>query len=304
MEIMKSGSDKSKLILALGLVYILWGSTYLGVKIVTEVLPPFFLSVVRFIFAGGIMLAIGFAVEKEKPTRRQWRNAAWIGVLLIGMGNSSVALSLKYMPSGLVALFIAALPAWFIGLDWLFFSRERPKPLTIWGLVLGFVGLFCIFDPFYLVHPDTVVRNYPLWPILVLTAGSIAWAFGSLLSPRLDTPRQLTSSGIQMLSGVICSIVLSAVLERGQWEAFNAMTTRTWAAIAYLVVFGSLVGYTAYSWLVNNAPTRLSATYAYVNPVVALILGWVFLGETLNTHAFIGSVIVIAGVVLMTARKR
>ena len=299
-----TGSYKPKLILALGLVYILWGSTYLGVKIVTEVLPPFFLSVIRFIFAGSIMLGIGFAVEKEMPARRQWVNAGLIGVLLIGIGNSSVALSLKYMPSGLVALFIAALPAWFIGLDWLFFSKERPRALTLWGLVLGFVGLFCIFDPFYIIHPDTVIRNYPLWPILVLTAGSIAWAFGSLLSPRLDTPRQLTSSGIQMLSGVICSILLSALLENGQWEAFNAMTTRTWTAIAYLVIFGSLVGYTAFSWLVNNAPTQVSATYAYVNPVVALVLGWAFLGETLSTHAFIGSVIVIAGVVLMTMRKK
>ncbi|WP_346320830.1 EamA family transporter [Chitinophaga sp. YIM B06452] len=299
-----TGSNKPKLILALGLVYILWGSTYLGVKIVTEVLPPFFLSVIRFIFAGSIMLAIGFAVEKEKPTRKQWINASIIGVLLIGMGNSSVALSLKYMPSGLVALFIAALPAWFIGLDWLFFSKQRPGALTLWGLVLGFVGLFCIFDPFYIIHPDTVIRNYPLWPILVLTGGSIAWAFGSLLSPRLDTPRQLTSSGIQMLSGVICSIILSALLESDQQAAFQAMTTRTWTAIAYLVIFGSLVGYTAFSWLVNNAPTQVSATYAYVNPVVALILGWAFLGETLSTHAFIGSVIVIAGVVLMTIRKK
>lgn len=299
-----TGSDKPKLILALGLVYILWGSTYLGVKIVTEVLPPFFLSVIRFIFAGSIMLAIGFAVEKEKPTRKQWINASIIGVLLIGMGNSSVALSLKYMPSGLVALFIAALPAWFIGLDWLFFSKLRPGALTLWGLVLGFVGLFCIFDPFYIIHPDTVIRDYPLWPILVLTGGSIAWAFGSLLSPRLDTPRQLTSSGIQMLSGVICSIILSALLESDQQAAFQAMTTRTWTAIAYLVIFGSLVGYTAFSWLVNNAPTQVSATYAYVNPVVALILGWAFLGETLSTHAFIGSVIVIAGVVLMTIRKK
>ncbi|RPD39797.1 EamA family transporter [Chitinophaga barathri] len=301
---MNTSSNKPKLILALGLVYVLWGSTYLGVKIVTEVLPPFFLSVVRFIFAGSIMLAIGFAVEKENPTRKQWKNAGLIGILLIGMGNSSVALSLAHMPSGLVALFIAALPAWFIGLDWLFFSKERPKALTLWGLVLGFVGLFFIFDPFYIIHPYNAARTYPLWPILVLTAGSIAWAFGSLLSPRLDTPKQLTSSGIQMLSGVICSIILSACLESNQWEALNAMTTRTWLAVGYLVIFGSLVGYTAFSWLVNNAPTQVSATYAYVNPVVALILGWIFLGETLSTHAFIGSVIVIAGVVLMTLKKK
>src|SRR5688500_14585627 len=111
---MNTSSNKPKIILTLCLVYLLWGSTYLGMKIVTEVLPPFFLSVIRFIFAGSIMLAIGFAVEKQMPTRKQWINSAFIGVLLIGMGNSSVALSLAHMPSGLVALFIAALPAWLI----------------------------------------------------------------------------------------------------------------------------------------------------------------------------------------------
>ncbi|WP_423735181.1 EamA family transporter [Chitinophaga caseinilytica] len=301
---MQQRSNRSKLILALSLVYVLWGSTYLGVKIATEVLPPFLLSVLRFILAGGLMMGIGFTVEKQRPTRLQWKNAAIIGVLLIGIGNSSVAFALAYMPSSLVALFIAALPAWFIGLDWLFFSKKRPSNLTLWGLVLGFAGLFFIFDPFYLLHPDNVVRNYPLWPIAVLTAGSIAWAYGSLLSPRLDTPPQLTSSAIQMLSGVLVTALMSVVLEQGQWHSVGEMTSRTWLAIGYLVVFGSLVGYTAFSWLVNNAPPQVSATYAYVNPVVAVILGWVFLKETLAPHAMFGSAVVIAGVVLMTLRKK
>ncbi len=129
------------------------------------------------------MMAIAYAVEKPKPTKRQWKNASLLGFLLIGIGNSSVAFALVYMPSGLVALFIAALPAWLIGLDWLFFSKKRPANLTLWGLFLGFAGLFCIFDPFYLMHPANVVRSYPLWPIWVLTFGSICWALGSLLSP-------------------------------------------------------------------------------------------------------------------------
>ena len=301
---MQQRSNRSKLILALSLVYVLWGSTYLGMKIATEVLPPFLLSVLRFILAGGLMMGIGFTVEKQRPSRVQWKNAAIIGVLLIGIGNSSVAFALAYMPSGLVALFIAALPAWFIGLDWLYFSKKRPSNLTLWGLVLGFTGLFFIFDPFYLLHPDNVVRNYPLWPIAVLTAGSIAWAYGSLLSPRLDTPPQLTSSAIQMLSGVLVTALMSVILEQGEWHSVGEMTVRTWLAIGYLVVFGSLVGYTAFSWLVNNAPPQVSATYAYVNPVVAVILGWVFLKETLAPHAMFGSAVVIAGVVLMTLRKK
>lgn len=290
---------KTKLITALGLVYILWGSTYLGMKIATEILPPFLLSAIRFVIAGSIMLGIGLRVEKEMPSGKQWLNAAFIGIMLIGIGNSSVALSVKYMPSGLVALFIAALPAWFIALDWAFFSKERPKALTLWGLFLGFAGLCYIFNPL-----DTSHRDYPLWPIPILTFGSIAWALGSLLSPRLDTPKQLTSSGIQMLAGVVSSVILSTLLERQDWGALQAATLRTWSAVLYLVIFGSLIGYTAYTWLVDNAPARLTSTYAYVNPVVAILLGWLVLNETLSGRALTGSAIVIAGVVLMTLKKK
>ncbi|GEP98610.1 EamA family transporter [Chitinophaga cymbidii] len=290
---------KTKLVTALGLVYILWGSTYLGMKIATEILPPFLLSAIRFVIAGSIMFGIGLRVEKEMPTGRQWLNAAFIGVMLIGIGNSSVALAVRYMPSGLVALFIAALPAWFIALDWAFFSKERPKALTLWGLFLGFAGLCFIFNPL-----DTSHRDYPLWPIPILTFGSVAWALGSLLSPRLNTPKQLTSSGIQMLAGVVSSVILSTLLERQEWGALEAATLRTWSAVLYLVIFGSLIGYTAYSWLVNNAPARLASTYAYVNPVVAILLGWLVVDETLSGRALTGSAIVIAGVVLMTWKKK
>lgn len=303
---MTTSSNKTKLIIALGLVYIIWGSTYLGMKIGTETVPPFLLSAMRFILSGTIMLGFGLWREKEKTTPRQWLNAALIGILLIGIGNSSVALSVKHMPSGLVALFIAALPAWFIVLDWAFFSKQRPKPMTLWGLVIGFVGLFYIFDPFHLFSESAAngVRPYPLWPIPVLTVGSIAWATGSLLSPRLDTPRQLTSSGIQMLAGMVSSIILSYFLERNDWHSIDTMTVRAWSAILYLVIFGSLIGYTAYSWLVNNAPPHLTATYAYVNPVVAIFLGWLIVDEVLTLQSIIGSVIVIGGVILMTAGKR
>lgn len=303
---MTRSSNKTKLIVALGLVYIIWGSTYLGMKIGTETVPPFLLSAMRFILAGTIMLSFGLWREKEIPTRKQWLNAGLIGLLLIGMGNSGVALAVKYMPSGLVALFIAALPAWFIALDWAFFSKERPKPLTLWGLVLGFVGLFYIFDPFHLFSSPATngAPAYPLWPIPVLTVGSIAWALGSLLSPRLDTPKQLTSSGIQMLAGMTSSIILSYFLERHDWHTIETMTVRAWSAIGYLVVFGSLIGYTAYSWLVNNAPAHLTSTYAYVNPVVAIFLGWLVVDEVLTLQSVIGSVIVIGGVVLMTVGNK
>lgn len=292
-------SRQTRLYTALGLVYILWGSTYLGMKIAEEVLPPFLLSVMRFVFAGSIMLAVGFWQEKEWPTLKQWRNAALIGVLLIGIGNSMVGLGVHYMPSGLVALVVAALPAWIIALDWAFFSRKQPKTLTLCGLALGFVGLFIIFNPFRQGHYD-----FPLWPIPLLMFGSICWAFGSLLSPRLDNPKPLTASGIQMLAGMMTTLMISLLTESDHLQKLGEMEPRNWAAVAYLVVFGSLIGYTAYSWLVNNAPPQLTATYAYVNPVVAILLGWLILHERLSVSAIMGSAVVIAGVVLMTLKKR
>lgn len=302
---MQRSTNKSTLILALGLVYILWGSTFLGMKIGAEILPPFLLTTLRFILAGSIMLAYGLWKEKERPSARQWVNAAIVGVLLIGIGNSSVALAVTVMPSGMVALFIAALPAWFISLDWAFFSRKKPQALTLWGLFLGFAGLFYIFDPFHLLTAGPAAnRSIPLWPIPLLTLGSVAWALGSLLSPRMNMPKQMTASGIQMLAGMVVGLILSLCLELDNWHKFGDMTLRTWSAVVYLVLFGSLVGFTAYSWLVNNAPPQLTSTYAYVNPVVAIFLGWLILDEQLSAQSLTGSAIVIAGVVLMTLKKK
>lgn len=291
--------NKVKLFACLGAVYIIWGSTFLGMKIATEKVPPFLISGLRFMLAGSILLIVGQLREKIWPTARQLRAAILVGALLIGIGNSAVALAVRYMPSGLVALIVAALPAWFVGLDWAFFSKKRPATLTLLGILVGFVGLFFLFNPF---SQDTV-RDYPLWPIIIVVAGSVSWAFGSLLVQRLPMPTQITSTAIQMLSGAAVSLLLSAIFEQ-QWASIFEMTPVTLSAYFYLVFLGSLVGFTSYSWLAKNAPTRLTATYAYVNPVVALFLGWLVANENLTLHAVIASGIVVAGVVLMTMGKQ
>ncbi|MGX5819184.1 EamA family transporter [Chitinophaga lutea] len=304
METKPEAADKTSLITALALVYVLWGSTFLGVKIGTEILPPFLLSGLRFLLAGSLMLAWGLWREK-KPSLRECANAALVGVLLIGIGNATVALALSVMPSGMVAMLIATLPAWIIILDWLFFARRMPSALTFAGLLMGFAGLYYIFDPLSIFHaPPPEAKHVPLWPIPLLMLGCVAWAYGSLKSPRMQMPTPAVSSAIQMLAGMGSTFALSLCLEQGQGEALAAMNTRVWTAIIYLVTCGSLVGFTAYTWLVNNAPPQLTATYAYVNPVVAIFLGWLVLDERLSGHAMIGSAIVIAGVVLMTLKKK
>ncbi|WP_211324781.1 EamA family transporter [Chitinophaga skermanii] len=296
---MSTSSSSPLLIPALLAVYIIWGSTYLGLKIATMEVPPFLFSAFRFLTAGSILLAFAIGKEKKWPTWKEVWMASIVGICLIGIGNTVVAFAVHYMPSGIVSLVVAAAPAWFILLDWGFFSKKKPTWLTIAGVLIGFLGLYLIFDPF----KTDAVRDYPLWPIGIIIFGSITWVTGSLLSPRLQLPAQMTATSIQMIAGGIFSFIASLILEPN-WPSFGDLTIRTYEAFAYLVIFGSLIGYSSYSWLVNNAPPRITATYAYVNPVVALFLGFWIANEHLSPEVLKGSAVVIAGVVLMTLRKK
>lgn len=296
----KTGVLSSKMIFCLLTVYIIWGSTYLGMKIATKVVPPFLLSSMRFLVAGGILLLVGCLREKTWPGRRELISACFVGVLLIGIGNTTVALAVHHMPSGIVALIVAAMPAWIMGMDWAFFSKQRPSAMTMLGIVVGFIGLFLLFNPF--VHHEA--RQFPLWPVIVIVAGNIAWAVGTLLVQRLPMPTQITSTAIQMLAGGVFSLLMSFVLEPGGLATLPLMTAEAWQAYLYLVLIGSLVGYTSYSWLSKNAPPRLTATYAYINPIVALFLGWAIGNEAITSLVGISATIVICGVVLMTLGRK
>jgi drug/metabolite transporter (DMT)-like permease len=291
--------DNTKLWGFLFAVYIIWGSTYLGMKIATEVVPPFLLSAFRFLAAGLMLGLFSRRSEKQWPAKKQVLSAAFVGLMLIGIGNSSTAIAVHYMPSGLVALIVAAIPVWFIGLDWAFFSKKRPTWMTMTGIFVGLVGLFLLFNPFAAAS----TRTYPLWPIAILAAGCACWALGSLSVPRLTMPAPMSSAAIQMLVGALFCFLMSAIVERGAWATLQHLSTRTLTAYIYLVLIGSLVGFTSYSWLTRNAPPRLLSTYAYVNPVVALFLGWAIGHESLSSQTVFASIVVVGGVVLMTLGK-
>jgi drug/metabolite transporter (DMT)-like permease len=293
--------DNRKLWLFLFAVYIIWGSTYLGMKIATEVVPPFLLSAFRFLAAGTILALISRGSEKQWPTKQQVLSAAFVGLMLIGIGNSCTALAVHYMPSGLVALIVAAIPVWFVGFDWAFFSKQRPTVMTFTGILVGLIGLFLLFNPFGADHQS---RSYPLWPIAILAGGCACWALGSLSVSKLSMPAPMTSAALQMLTGSVFCFVVSSVTEPGAWSTLAQLSTRTISAYLYLVFIGSLVGFTSYSWLTRNAPPGLLSTYAYVNPVVALFLGWAIGHESLSSQALMACGIVIGGVVLMTLGKR
>ncbi|UTA68361.1 EamA family transporter [Emticicia sp. 21SJ11W-3] len=295
-------SYKTKLIIALGLVYVVWGSTFLGMKYAIEVLPPMMVSCLRFL-TGGILLFI-FTLWKGYgiPDFKEIRNAAVVGVTLSGIGNCTVAYALRFMPSGLVALLVATLPAWMIMLDFLFFSKAKPTFIGLIGLVIGLFGMAYLLDP---MNPaNTANREVAVFPALLVFAGSVAWAFGSLKSPYMSLPKPVQSTAIQMITGGCFSLVMSLIFEENHVQAFRNMTQETWLALIYLIVVGSYIGYSAYLWLINNAPPQVTATYAYVNPVVAFFLGWIFKGEVLTPRSLVASAIVLTGVILMTMGRK
>ncbi|MCA0234486.1 MAG: EamA family transporter [Bacteroidetes bacterium] len=297
---MQHSSSSLKLWVNLLLVYVIWGSTFLGVRYALETLPPLLTNTIRFLVGGVLLFAFTLLRGYSIPSLKQWLSAAWVGVLLSGIGNCAVAYAIGYMPSGLVALLVATLPGWMVGLDYYFFARQKPSWITVLGLGVGLVGMYILLNPFGQEH----TREIPLWPAFMVFIGSITWAWGSLQSPYLDMPPRMQTTAIQMLGGGVFSLIMSLALEPKMSESLSHMTTQTYFSLAYLIVMGSFVGYSAYVWLLHHAPPTLTATYAYVNPVVAIILGALFIHEVPSSRSLVASAVVLAGVVLITLGRR
>jgi len=284
----------------LAIVYLVWGSTFLGVRYAIEVLPPLLASAIRFLIGGAILFVLTLLRGYSLPSFRQWRSAAWVGFLLSGIGNCAVAYALKFMPTGLVALLVATLPVWMVVLDYLFFAKQKPTIVTIFGLAVGLIGMYILLNPAANLKNQEVV----LWPAFLVFVGSICWAWGSIQSPYLAMPPQMQATAVQMLAGGTFALIVSTIVEPNGMAAIAQMNTQTYWAMAYLIVIGSFVGYSAYVWLINNAPPSLTATYAYVNPVVAMLLGWLFLNETLSARTLVASAVILGGVILITIGRK
>ncbi|RDB07765.1 EamA family transporter [Runella aurantiaca] len=293
-------SSSVKLWANLVIVYVVWGSTFLGVRYAIEVLPPLLTNAIRFLVGGVIFFLFTLLRGYSVPTVKQWLSAAWIGMLLSGVGNCAVAYAIGFMPTGLVALLVATLPGWMVGLDYYFFGKQKPSWLTVVGLGVGLIGMYILLNP----GENLAQREIPLFPAFLVFIGSITWAWGSLQSPYLDMPPQMQTTAIQMLGGGVFSLVMSLFLEPNGFKTFDNMTHQTYMALLYLIVMGSFVGYSAYVWLLHHAAPSLTATYAYVNPVVAMILGWLVVNEKLSTRSLVASAVVLTGVVLITFGRR
>lgn len=275
-------------------VYLIWGSTYLGIKLGLEGLPPFILGAVRFAAAGGLLLAWGGwrgAFRGARPTARQWAVAALSGGLMLVGGNGAVTWAEQHIASGLAALLVATVPLWMALLERVRFAR-RLGPVAVAGLVLGFVGVGLLVSPSGDVGQPFAAA--------VIVVGALAWAAGSLYTRGADLPaRPLVATGMQMLAAAGIFLVLAVIGgEPGRFDP-GAVTPRSLLAVGYLAVFGSVVAFSAYTWLLREVPSSIVSTYAYVNPVVAVGLGWVVLGETLSARTLAAAAVIVAAVALI-----
>lgn len=285
---------------AFAAVYILWGSTYLAIKFALESLPPFWMASSRFLIAGALLYVWACRRGEPKPTRIHWRSAVVVGGLLLLGGNGGVVFAEQRVPSGLAALLVATVPLWMVMLDGAGRGWRRPPIQVLLGIGLGLAGVAL------LVGPGRFAGGHGVDPLgaAALLFGALCWATGSLYSRRAPLPPSpLLGTAMEMLGGGACLAV--AGLLSGEWHRLDlaAASPRSLLAVAYLVIFGSLVGFTAYVWLLKVSTPPLVATYAYVNPVVAVFLGWAFAGEPVTARTLLAAAVIVGAVVLITTHR-
>ncbi len=300
--------SRSALIAGFAAIYLIWGSTYLGIRIVVETIPPFLMAGVRFLAAGLIVTAFIAFTRGFQATRKQWRDNTIVGGFLCLGGNGLVSWSEQKVPSGIATLIISAGPVFIVLMDWAahaFFNDgkrgTRPKPVTFLGLALGFAGLAV------LVGPDVLkagAGGLDPWSVFGLLMATLLWGCGMMYMKYASEPAEpFTASAIQMLSG--SGWLLVTALLTGEFARFDpaGITARSLGAWVYLVTFGSLIGFSTFTWLMKHSTPAKVSTYAYVNPIVAVFLGWLVLHEEVSPRIFLAAAIIIAGVVIITVTK-
>ena len=292
-------ASRGKLIAAFAAIYIIWGSTYLAIRFALETLPPFLMAGARFLTAGAILYGVLITRGAEHPTRRNWRDGFIVGAFLLLGGNGGVVWAEQYVVSGIAALLVATMPIWMVLFDWLRGTGPRPAPRTTAGIGLGFLGLIV------LVGPQTLGSGgVPLIPGLALILASVSWAWGSLYSRGAVQPSSpMMATAVQMAGGGI--LLLVAGLLSGELAELDlgAVSLRSALALLYLLLAGSIIGYSAYIWLLRHATPAHVSTYAYVNPVVAVFLGWLLASEPVTPRLLLAAAVIVGGVaVIVTVR--
>jgi drug/metabolite transporter (DMT)-like permease len=286
-----------RLIVAVAAVWLFWGSTFAAMKYVVATVPAFVMASSRFLLAGAILYAFCALRGRWRPSRDDLIRAAVAGVTLLLFGNGITAWTVQYLPTGINSLLLCLTPIWMalIAFAW---GGERPTRLAVVGMVLGFGGLALLLQP-------KATSGLPLWPVVLLMLSSISWSFGSIYQRRSPKSGDLVlATALQMLIGGVLMAGEAAVF--GQWRMFDAhaVTAASLGGFAWLVVFGSLLAYSAYLYTMQNASAALASTYAYVNPIVAVIIGMVLLHERFTPIEALASAVIIGGVALMMVPAR
>jgi drug/metabolite transporter (DMT)-like permease len=289
------------LIAAFAAIYILWGSTYLAIKYVIETLPPLISTGSRFLLAGATLFIIGrFSKDYEKPTLTQWRATSIVGTLLFLCGTGGVVMAEHHISSSLAALLLATEPFWVVLLSWLWLKGTRPDWKVALGLLIGFAGVYLLIGG--AGGPGN--GNTQLSGMILVIVAALFWATGSIYGVRAPVPKSpILASGMQMLAGGSSLILAGILTGEGSGFEITRVSLNSILALLYLLTFGSLIAFTAYSWLLKNARPTIVATYAYVNPVIAVILGSVFAGESFNGRMLLGAGVIVGSVVLITSQS-
>jgi drug/metabolite transporter (DMT)-like permease len=290
-----------KIIVAFGLVYVFWGSTYLGIGIAVEQIPPAYMCATRFLIAGLVMLAYCAVTGRRiRFSALQLSRLAAVGILLLMGGNLTLSYAERVVPTGLSALLVAVSPLWFLVLDSLLLGDHHISRRGKIGLIIGMFGVVALVWP--TLSDPTALGRREFWWSVALLGGSLSWALGSVLSKKWQTAAADPFSAIawQVVFAGFANLAFALVFERNSHPVWTA---RGLGAIFYLVVCGSWIGYTAYIWLLQHVPTSKVSTYAYVNPVVAVFLGWLVLHERIDRYIALGSTVIVASVVLVTSAK-
>ncbi len=282
---------------ALGTVYLIWGSTYLAIRFAIETMPPFLMAGVRFLMAGVALYIWMRWRGAPRPTLAQWGSAAIVGALLLAFGNGGVVWAEQLVPSGIVALLVGTVPLWMAVLDWLRPGGIRPTPAVVIGLVFGFAGVTLLIGPAELAGAGRV----NLLGTAVVLVAAMAWASGSLYSRTGRLPASpLMGTAMEMLAGGVMLLAAGALAGELPRVHLAEISLRSALGLGFLIVFGSLVAFSAYIWLLRTTSAALVSTYAYVNPVVAVLLGWALAGEALTLRTVAAAAVIVAGVVVLT----
>ncbi len=289
-----------RVLVAFAAIYTIWGSTYLAIRFAIETMPPFLMGGARYLIAGAILYALTRRSRAAAVPHIHWRSAFIVGGLLLLGGNGGVIWAEQVIPSGLAALIIATVPLWMALLNWLRGDNVRPNLGVTLGLVLGLLGIVFLVSPGESAGGD----NVNSLGVLVLVLAALSWSIGSLYSRKAQLPSEpLLATAMEMLAGGALLLVAGLLTGEAGQIRLDQVSPRSLLALGYLIVFGSLVGFSAYIWLLRvSTPARVS-TYAFVNPVVAVFLGWTLAGESLTPRTLVAAVVIVTAVVLIVASQ-